>query len=95
MTWLSGYSDANRVDDGEDQIVRRYYGPTVASQRVDVVKHYRYVGMTYAAAVTCRDALNDPLADPPIVAQLEKEGPGGNWQVSVHETTYGDWEDID
>lgn len=101
MPWLTSYSDANKIDVGETVTDQKIYtasagapedGDVIGVRRTVTVKEYRYVGMTYDAAITCRDAISDP--DSGIVAQLERIGAAGEYGVSVFETVEGDWEDI-
>ena len=96
--WLPGYSDTNKINDGEDTIPYKHWmaigapGTTPSgSVKIDKIKRYRYVGMTHAAATTCRDTINDP---PDIVAQLERENDAGAFMVQVAETVEGDWSPI-
>lgn len=98
--WLDDYGPSNKINDGEDQIVLKAYtavglpGDTLPSgnTKTDTIKRYRYVGMTYDAAVTCRDEINDP---PDLIAQLERENDAGAFMVTVAETVEGDWTPIE
>jgi len=93
MAWLTTYGASNRVDDGEDKFPVSYSiaGGTTNARQITVA-HYRYVGMTRSAAITCRDTVEDPTGTPNVSAQVEREGPGGNYQVVVTETTAEEWE---
>ena len=101
MAWLDTYGDTNKIDEGETTIEHKIYsafsgspedGDVIGIKRVDVLKRYRHIAMTYAAAVTCRDAINDPASD--IIAQLERENAAGAYCVQVTETVKGAYEDI-
>ena len=98
MPWLTGYSATNRIDDGLTVLVRERYdvvpGGWLGYRQETTITDYRYVGMDKATALTCHDDINDPTAHPPVIAQMERQGPGGNYQVSVHEITVGAWEEI-
>ena len=99
MAWLTSYGATNRIEDGRTVLVREQYDVAstgwIGYRQVTTITDYRYVGMTRAAALTCQDAINDPTASPPVIAQMERQGPGGNYQVSVHEITIADWEEIE
>ena len=90
MAWLTSYSDENKIIDGEDKIRRVWYTPLGAgSVAWDLYSYYRYVGMTYDAAVICRDDLHDPTGTPPVIAQLKRENSGGAYMVTITEVTLG------
>ena len=101
MPWLDTYGDANKIIDGETTLENKYYGPlsampedgdVIGTRRIDTTTQYRHVGMDYATAVTCRDAINDPSSN--IIAQLERENAAGAYAVRVTQTVEGEYEDI-
>ena len=91
MAWLDSHSDANKIVD-EDRsytktlVIMRYFGGTfrkTCTQEITDIE-YRYVGMTYAAAVTCAAAMSGE-------AQIQRENDAGAYQVLVTEITEGDY----
>lgn len=98
---MEDWGDFNKIIDGEDQIpikVYTYVGADapdsttpIGSLRVDTIRRYRHVGMTYLTAVDCRDTLNAP---PAVVAQLTRTHECGGYAVEVAETIEGEWEPI-
>ena len=94
MPWLDSHSDANKIIDAEERIPIRFFGIDTSLERTEEVSHFRYVGMTYEAAVTCRDALHEPARTPPRHAELVRENNAGAYTVKVTEVTYSDWRDI-
>ena len=101
MAWLDTYGETNKIDEGETTIPYEFYssfggspedGDVIGIKRVDVLKRYRHIAMTYAAAVTCRDAINNPAAN--VIAQLERENAAGAYCVQVTETVKGAYTDI-
>ena len=92
--WLDTYGDFNKSITGEEMIRRTYFFGLVAEERWDTITHYYHNGMTYDAAVICRDDLHDPAASPPVIAQLKKENTSGAFIVNVTEITEGPWTPI-
>jgi hypothetical protein len=101
MAWPSTYDDTNKIIEGRTVLEHKFYttiagspedGDVIGVKRVDVLTRYRYVGMTYAMAVDCQDAINDPASD--VIAQLERENAAGMYCVQVTETVKGEYEDI-
>jgi hypothetical protein len=91
MGWLTGHSDPQQKIIDEEWSYSVYvmavaYGDDVPPRyRRDVtMQKYRYVGMTYAAAVACRDAIHNP---PTVEAQCLRENEAGAYYVAVMERT--------
>ena len=96
MPWLTTYGATNKIMDEERDDVGRYQivsgGPTsftiVTMAQTIAILQYRYVGMTLAAAETCKTAINNP---PTLTAVVRRESVGGSYCVEVTERTEGDW----
>ena len=91
MAWLATYGATNKVD-----LTKRTDVSTIANgftmeiwTQTVTTEVYKYVGMTEAAAETCRATVNDP--DNGVYAAAKKEGPGGNWMVDVTDVTRTSW----
>jgi len=99
MPWFDDYGEDNKIIDGEDIIVYKHFfsGSAIDSDsptgwtKTDIIRRYRYVAMTYDAAVDCRDAISAP---PDIVAQVSRQNDAGAYMVTVAETIEGDWSAI-
>ncbi len=97
MPWLSSYSDTNLIIDEYNSwtdfisfAVQPGETPPRFKRVVTQTKK-RYVGMTYAAAVSCQTALHNP---PSVEASVSREGDGGAYTVNVMEITRADWEAV-
>ena len=94
MALLTSYGDFNKKIDGEDKLRSTYFFGLVAEEKIDTVTYTRYTGMTYDAAVICRDDLHDPGGTPPTIAQLKRQMDCGMYMVSVVEYVEGAWTPI-
>lgn len=94
MPWLDAYSDDNKIIDAEDKDVYSVFVPAflVTYKRVTTTLRYRHVGMTYDAAVDCRDALHAPDADPAVYASIRRENDSGAYTVDVSVVSDEPWE---
>jgi len=95
MGWLANYADANQKIIDEEMTYYESLSYAVAATetppyflRTVTVSKYRYVGMTYAAAVTCAAAVDNP---PAIVATVHRGSDAANYYVSVIEIARTAW----
>jgi hypothetical protein len=87
MAWLATHSATNKVDKSDRQWVEQiYYIGTNYTRTVTDIQ-YEYVGMTYAAAIVCRDA----MVALNYGAVAESENNGGGWKVIVNVVTATAW----
>lgn len=92
MGWLTTYGASNKIILSEDSMPDTFVvvgGVPVVWTRTLTIAQYKYVGMTYAAAVNCQSTENDPPND--VFATMKREGAGGNFMVEVTETTASTW----
>jgi hypothetical protein len=95
MPWLTNYTDANQkvVDEerAEEESLTYYFAATntqVTVTRTVTISQYRYVGMTLAAAQSCKTTINNP---PTLTAVVRRESAAGGYCVEVTERTEGAW----
>jgi hypothetical protein len=95
MAWFETYTDTNKIVEGKRHWEDSFtvdtpgIGPVVWTRNF-TEETYRYVGMTYAAAVTAAAAIEDlPL----VTATVKRTGAAGSYSVEVSEITRGDWAD--
>ena len=96
MAWLTEHSDANKIVDGSTGYAYSYSYRSVDGdgyvtnnlRRMVTNAEYRYVGMTYAAAITCMSAMQAAGN----TASLYRENDAGAYGVRVSGTSYDDWE---
>lgn len=87
--WLTGYSDDNKIIDGVATVEQKY-GTMAGSLYLNIITttQYRYVSMTYDAAVSCRDTINDPTGTPTkTFAQVRRQNDANAYQVDVTEVS--------
>jgi len=97
MAWLTTYTDANKVIDGVRSDVEQFtltvpgIGPIIG-HRAYTTTMYRYIGMTYSAAVTAAEAISDAsVPASPILATVSRENEAGAYTVNVTAITRGEW----
>jgi hypothetical protein len=96
MPLLTNYTDANQkvVDEerADEESLTYYFASTnteVTVTRTVTISQYRYVGMTLAAAQSCKTAVNSPSTG--VIAVVRRASAGGEYCVEVTETTKGAW----
>jgi hypothetical protein len=96
MPWLTTYGPENLITDGESRTPEHYYVFMTGThfKRDIITIRQRYVGMTEAAADTCVDALDDPLAEPAVHAEKMRENDAGAYTVILTTRTEGAWEEV-
>jgi hypothetical protein len=95
MAWLTEHSDANKIVDGSTGYAYSYSYRSVDGdgyvtnnlRRMVTNAEYRYVGMTYAAAITCMSAMQAAGN----TASLYRENDAGAYRVVAEIITFGAW----
>ena len=93
MAWLTSYGAANKIPLSEITITISVHDLSTLTTRYrdDTQTEYEYVGMDESTANSCRAALDNPSATPPVYAQKQKENDAGAWKVHVTTYTTGTW----
>ena len=101
MPWLTTPDETNGKVLDEERVdsepLTYYFAATntqITKYRDSTIKQYRYVGLTYDAAVTKQAAINRPatFADPSsLIAVVRRESVAGSYCVECTETTKGAW----
>tara|TARA_R110000751_G_scaffold138798_2_gene242492 strand:+ start:4820 stop:5110 length:291 start_codon:yes stop_codon:yes gene_type:complete len=93
MPWLTTATSANRINISKREDVEpasyTVWGVITAYERSTTIEVYKYVGMTEAGADAALALINDPPNN--VVAVKQREGPSGNYMLTVTETTRGAW----
>ena len=89
MPWLTTHDATNKIVLTERIENETYNNPYMSWTRSISTEQYEHVGMAEAAADACLTALNDPANG--VIAVKHREGAGGNYKVTVTETTIGTW----
>lgn len=92
MALLEAYSDTNKVVNEQNSWTDGLNWANASTVTVYVrtitQSKYTYVGMTYAAAVSCAAAINNP---PSVEAVVKRGSEAGSYNVEVMEITRGAW----
>ena len=90
MALLTTATDKNKIIDQPP--VERVDWMTYAGakwERTITEERYRYVGMTYASAVSAAADIHAPLSG--IIAIPRRGGANGSYYIEVNATTFGEW----